>query len=300
MSDIVFCALLVFALCLIGCDRHEDPRFTPQIEGASFDGADRAWLTIKWGELLRTDDGGKSWRRTKIGENGFVQLSFIDSKRGWAVNIKGQVWRSLDGGETWAVIGKIEPPTGIVLSKAQQMHFTDENKGWIVDSFSVWCTEDGGANWIRCFPANKNERGIGWPHRYFQLTQRIGWIAATNGEVYQTQDGKRSWQRLSLAQESEFTDIFFIDERTGWLTGEPDGGIYKTDDGGKTWNAVLKQTSNNNIGVDSIYFLNKSEGWAVGRVYPEDVTQQATRGVVLHTTDGGANWQTVPVGEGEL
>lgn len=300
MSHALFSVLLVLALSLVGCGSHEDPRFTPQIEGASFNGPDSAWLTIKWGELLRTNDGGKSWQRAKPGENGLVQVSCIDSKHGYAVDLRGVVWRSLDGGATWLIVGKIQPPADTVLGKPQQMHFYDERSGWIIDSFSVWCTEDGAASWTRCFPANQKERRIGQPLRYFQVSREVAWVAATNGKVYYTQDGRRSWQVLSLAQTTDFWGIFFIDESTGWLSGEPDGGIYKTEDGGKTWNVVLKQTPGNNIGARSIYFLNKNEGWAVGRIYPADVTREPTRGVVLKTTDGGGHWQEIPVSKDEL
>jgi photosystem II stability/assembly factor-like uncharacterized protein len=300
MSDVLFSVLLVLVLSLVGCGHHEDPRFTPQIEGASFNGPDSAWLTIKSGELLRTTDGGNSWQRAKTGETGFVQVTFIDPKLGYSVDISGGVWRSVDSGETWVMIGKIEPPEDTVVGKPQQMHFFDERKGWIVDSFSVWCTEDGGRKWTRCFPTNENERALAQPLRSFQVTQQVAWIAATNGRVYRTQDGRRSWQEKLLAQTTDFRDVYFIDESTGWLAGEPNGGIYKTQDGGETWNVVLKQASGNNIGVQSIYFLNKNDGWAVGRAYPEDVTREPTHGVVLRTTDGGDHWQPINFNHGEL
>jgi hypothetical protein len=43
-----------------------------------------------------------------------------------------------------------------------------------------------------------------------------------------------------------------------------------------------------------------TEGWAVGRIYPGDVTLEPTRGVVLKTTDGGGHWQEIPVSQDEL
>jgi photosystem II stability/assembly factor-like uncharacterized protein len=300
--DKVFLFLIGLTPLLLGaCGTSGDnPRFSPQIVGASFSGSDSAWISIKWGELSRTNDGGKSWHKAKPGEDGFVQVYFLDAMRGYAADLHRGIWRSVDGGETWIKAGKIEPPADTAIGKPQQMYFSDEQNGWVVDSFSVWCTQDGGVKWSRCFPTNTNVPPETQPLRSFEVSPKVAWVSATNGKAYRTQDGRQSWQEKSAGGKTDFRDVFFIDEQNGWLAGEPHGGIYKTEDGGETWKLVLDQDSRNNIGIRSLHFLNKNDGWAAGRAYPADVTRESTRGVVFRTADGGRSWQPVTIADEDL
>lgn len=301
MVKIFLCALLLINSGSIACQgSRTSPETTPQIEGASFIGSDRAWLTTINGELLQTEDGGVTWKNIGTKGGGFNQVSFIDEARGWAVNEQGQVWRSNDGGQSWGMVTEIKPPADTRFYKAQQMYFADERHGWIVDSFSVWCTEDGGLAWRRCFSPTGSGLGEGQPARYFQVNSRVAWVTATNGEVYRTRDGGQTWQRQTLGKGTSFEGAFFIDEDTGWLGGWPGGGIYHTKDGGNTWQLQLRETATNNIAIDSIHFIDKAEGWAVGRVWPVQVTREPTKGLVLHTVDGGQNWRPVQLKVNEL
>lgn len=53
------------------------------------------------GLLLKTNDGGKSWKRIPLEINGFVTLvNFTDSSHGWIV-ARDQIFYSDDGGRAW-------------------------------------------------------------------------------------------------------------------------------------------------------------------------------------------------------
>lgn len=73
-------------------------------------------------------------------------------------------------------------------------------------------------------------------------------------------------------------NIFFIDEKTGWMVGEinSDGIIYKSIDGGATWKQQLRLPDNS---IDNLKFANPLVGWAIG-----------AGGLTLKTIDGGENW----------
>lgn len=285
----------LIASILVSCSHHEDPMYTRQIEGASFNGGVAAWITLKWGELLHTEDGGTVWKTSKVGDDGFEQISFVDRSKGWAVDINGQIWRTADAGQSWKAIGRIEPTPETSLTKAKQLWFVDELHGFVVDSFSLWCTNDGGLSWNRCIP---HERGKGTPQRYFQLNSTRAWVAATDGYIYRTENGGVTWEKQKIASDIDFTDIVFVDEHTGWVCGDPNGTILRTDDGGKTWKDQLRQTESN-IGLESIEFSDKKNGWAVGRIHSR-TTSEPTKGIVLHSVDGGETWITIDIGANEF
>ena len=78
--------------------------------------------------------------------------------------------------------------------------------------------------------------------------------------------------------------MFFLNENNGFVGsseyGSPyDPGIYKTTDGGDSWNNVLQQAPHS---IESIFFANNLVGWAVGWENP-----------IYKTVDGGDNWQVV-------
>jgi photosystem II stability/assembly factor-like uncharacterized protein len=280
---------LVLSLCLIACEGEIHREVLPQVESASFSGKITAWIVTSKNELLRTQDGGANWENipTPVGE--IKRVSFIDQRNGWAVNKHGQIWRTSNGGESWNKISKLEA-SGFRFNTPQQILFVDESHGWVIETFSIWRTEDGGASWEICFSQNNFSEMKGQPTAGFFVNPLTGWVCGTNGEIYSTKDGGKKWQLQIVSRGTDFRSIYFVDEQTGWISGWPNGGIFYTDNGGKKWQLQLKEASNNNFGIDSMYFVSKSEGWAVGRVWPENVGQQPTRATILHTTNGGKNW----------
>jgi photosystem II stability/assembly factor-like uncharacterized protein len=78
--------------------------------------------------------------------------------------------------------------------------------------------------------------------------------------------------------------IHFINPDTGWAVGWA-RLVYKTVDGGRTWQPQpLPRVAP--VNFYGVLFLNSQEGWVYGAgiYYPGP-------GVILHTTDGGQNWQ---------
>ena len=89
----------------------------------------------------------------------------------------------------------------------------------------------------------------------------------------------------------------FINKDTGWIAGvdekffrsEEYNIIYKTIDGGKTWQ---EQYHNNDgtFGFNFIRFADSLNGWALANSTGKAVTDSTTDMVLYHTTDGGTTW----------
>jgi photosystem II stability/assembly factor-like uncharacterized protein len=108
--------------------------------------------------------------------------------------------------------------------------------------------------------------------------------------VYKTTNGGNSWTNIyGLTFEfigKLWDDVFFYDANTGWIAGA-NSDIRKTTNAGANW---IVQSAPVSGSLKSIYFISPNEGWIVGGDY-DSVTGQGINGLILHTTNGGANWQ---------
>jgi len=128
----------------------------------------------------------------------------------WVGSASGGVWKSVNGGVTWEPVFDDQPVASIGALAI------DPNNPDV-----VW-VGSGEAN-----PRNSVSIGEG---------------------VFKTLDGGRTWQRLGLEKTERVSRIILhpTDPRVAWVAamgqvwGEnPERGVYKTEDGGKTWRRVL-------------------------------------------------------------
>ncbi|RPI14801.1 MAG: T9SS C-terminal target domain-containing protein [Ignavibacteriae bacterium] len=97
-----------------------------------------------------------------------------------------------------------------------------------------------------------------------------------------------TWQYIQSSTTSQITDIFFIDDKTGWATHSGNGGM-RTIDGGFNWTNNIFNDSNFNTVYNGVFFINQNTGWEVGGALQ-----------IRKTTNGGVNWfkQTPPTAAG--
>lgn len=107
-------------------------------------------------------------------------------------------------------------------------------------------------------------------------------------DVLETKDGGRTWRRLL---NGGFGPRFrrgrvFVSPLKGWSIVEdcwPHRRIYFTQDGGRTWRLSYAAIGRVEPILFGIQVVSESEIWVVG-------TES------FHTTDGGRNWERVPIG----
>lgn len=93
------------------------------------------------------------------------------------------------------------------------------------------------------------------------------------------------WIRQPVPVKTNFKNCFFINNNTGWISGES-GTIIKTTNSGLNWNF---QPTNVTSDIQSIFFINERLGWAITyEVMPDSNSFLGTR--ILKTTDGGNSW----------
>jgi len=250
-------------------------------------GPDSIWVVTVSGELLQISKQGEH-RKANIESGAVSVVTFIDSVHGWVADRKSRVWSTSDEGNSWQLVSA-SPEKDKDFYLPQQLIFVDELHGWLVGISMVWRTADGGRTWQERFSVGSNsEERIGRLYRGAFVGPESGWLASSGGVVIQTNDGGTSWKTLTpVAERMDLHGVFFSDEKTGWLIGRPDGGIYSTKDSGKTWRGEF--TAVEGTYLNSVHFVNRNEGCAVGLT----VKNQDREGLVLHSLDGGDKWAQV-------
>jgi len=260
------------------------------------------WVSGEHATILKTTDGGKTWR-AQIGgdpngpEKPIRQLRFLDLRHGWAVSDDSpqRLLRTLDG-ENWEQIGQgLAPGSGFV-----DYAFTSVRHGIALggNMGGFFATNDGGRHWQHVGPCQITVRIQGlaqtqdcYPLKLQMLTANSGLAItswrnpeapnSTSLAVFRTDNGGQSWTYVvPTFHEGGDVDIFFIDLEHGVAVFNNDK-TYVTTDGGKNWHALLSGAADTN--TSRLRFADPEIGWSVGEKYP---------GLELsYTTDGGQHWK---------
>ncbi len=234
-------------------------------------------LPLTRGVLLRTEDGGRSWKRIGGLLPGLKDLCFWDGKQGVAVCepsplVPSGVLKTSDAGRSWHPVpgpperwtrvlrlaqGKallLGPNATAVLEKGRRIRPLPHP--WSNQSFLTWAVD---------------ERG------------RL-WAAGTGGLVAFSSDLGRSWRPVDLGPGAQAMDILSIAtwKQKIWLAGAPGGIGFFSPDGGHSWERFTLPSP---LPVYDLKFVDARRGWAVGPL-----------GHVWNTSDGGRSWRTVHSG----
>ncbi len=91
----------------------------------------------------------------------------------------------------------------------------------------------------------------------------------------------QEWRKVTSASYGSLSDVFFINENTGWMVGSK-GVISKTTDGGNNWFSPLSEEKNIPNTLYSVDFFDENNGYFGG-----------SKNLLLKTTDGGSTVDTV-------
>lgn len=232
----------------------------------------------------------------------------------------GGVWKTTDAGHTWRNISDGAFATGSI--GAIEVAESDPNviyvgtgsaaiRSNVIQGRGVYKSSDGGTTWT--FVGLREVGQIG-AIRVHPRNPDIAFVAAVgqpfgpNPErgVFRTRDGGRSWQKVlyinertgavSLAMDPSDPDVLYAGawraERKPWtiISGGPaqECGIYKTTDGGDTWNKLSRGLPQKLIGkVDiDVSRANPRRVYAIMEAPPGE-------GGVYRSEDAGATWTLI-------
>ena len=262
--------------------------------------------------IVHTVDGGRTWKELSASSTHAVEPScaFLNPKAGWIsyMNSGGEdvAKRTVDGGKHWETYN----------NGGQFIKFFTEREGYGYGSCKTerQCllrTTDGGRSWTESWLPE-----IKFVDNAFFLNSKTGWIAGMNGEeefVLRTVDGGVHWEAAKVDAGpgvANIRDVFFLDDRRGWLISwafNDDGTrLFKTQDGGKTWEADDDGSfQGKRKWLSQVRFLDSKVGFAFNSVDTSNGAPEPVPGTdgylqmsfvnwdqnnLLYTGDGGQHW----------
>jgi len=204
----------------------------------------------------------------------FTDLHMFDDMRGWGIEFAGHIVHTIDGGRTWQ---DVTPPQrlqfiagGFFALNADTAWATPiyDRQDLDTNGVTIWHTGDGGKTWNAGPPPCLNgECGysadvraqVYYPRTLQFVDAKTGWLLVVVDQLtmqnryrlYQTLDGGVTWNFImdnltgpvaSIARGIAFTDAhagwFGVSQVGGAEEPNPDWYLYKTMDGGHTWDTV--------------------------------------------------------------
>ncbi len=141
-----------------------------QLSSIRFANENIGWIATAGTAILKTSDGGATWREQVVPGTGRVAISFVDSQHGWAVMSKGAstsyklgskfgpesvVLLTHDGGESWHKLLGLKS-NSINRAWIADIFFLDRSHGWAVGADGLFLVSiDGGRHWKRAYPQTR-------------------------------------------------------------------------------------------------------------------------------------------------
>ena len=283
-----------------------------QLTSIYFTDTNTGWAVGEFGTVVKTRDGGESWQLIEIPwQNSLTDLHFPTPADGVIVGENGLILKSVDGGESWSQ-KEIR-----FTNNLRRVLFRNRDEGWAIgEKGLILHTADAGESWQQQVSNSSVElKGLAL------IDDSTLCVTGKNKTLLLTHDRGASWQAmapagLSASYTYHFNDVYFLDNKTGWIGGQQiisdyliNALILKTTDGGRSWRerkilySSYKDYSTSVKGngarsIEQIHFTDPANGLFLhsARATPDS---KLSHNGPFFTSDSGANWQCLLPGHSE-
>ena len=235
----------------------------------------------------------------------------------YAATAGGGVWKSSDGGATFVpIFDDYVQSIGVVKldpKDPDQTIWVGTGETWTRNSVSIgdglYKSTDGGSNWKEIPGFENSERiasiAINPENTDIVYVGVLGalWSDSEDRGVYKTTDGGKSWNKILYVNKSTGAADVIMDpkdpnvlytsmwefRRTAWgfNSGGENSALYKTTDGGKTWNKIHNGFPAGKLGRIAVEIAPSD----TNIIYAVLETEDKTKNGLWKSTDAGASWE---------
>lgn len=245
----------------------------------------QGWAAGGRGSLLRTIDGGETWRAERRPvEDDLLDVYFADAETGWLLceraiynqksdeDARSYLLHTTDGGKKWTRVDVGDEITA--AARLIRMLFIDANNGWVFGETGIlFRTRDAGETWQQEQITTRNLL-LGGASLDKQETH--AWLVGAGGAVLRTTDGGGTWREIFLRDEDEARSA--RTQAAGEQSVSSSAVASRNPDAPNTKALIAPR-------LYSVSFVDARRGWAVGG-----------RGAIWTTTNGGGTWRRQPSG----
>ncbi len=206
----------------------------------------------------------------KMAERGLLLSVAAAGKRLVAVGERGHILISDDNGASWR---QMQAPVSVTLTAVR---FPTPLKGWALGhSGVVLHSDDAGETWVKQLDGRQAAQLV---------LDGLKAKAATGQDTPEGQESSMAAaeQLLGDGTDKPFLDLYFQDERNGFIVGAYNL-IFRTEDGGRSWQPWMDRVENPR-GLH-LYGIQ-----AVGR----DLCVAGEQGLLLRSKDRGQSFKALP------
>jgi photosystem II stability/assembly factor-like uncharacterized protein len=244
-------------------------------ESGSFRTIDFVNDQIGWiagdGTLLKTEDGGETWKSFPQHENWRdPKIDFVSETIGWCVRSywdktenmnKNTIIKTLDGGQTWFIQKEFKNNSHSRFVSGTIYAVNDSNVYAVGDV--ILKTSDGGTSWVDVSPnmINRQLNSIWFFNNDTGIVSgRFNDGNTVNGILLRTIDGGMNWEEKNISDFDNISDLQFIDNTTGYFLAQKAnyGGYFLC----RTSNTLNSWSKRAEL-IHSYCFLNKNTVVAV-------------------------------------
>lgn len=255
---------------------------------------------------------GPAWASGRISD---FAVNPRDHSEIYAAVSAGNIWKSTNNGTTWSPIFdsygaysigclKMDPTNPFVIWAGTGENNHQRQLGY---GDGIYKTEDGGASWKNM--GLKNSRHIGMiaidPRNsdiVYVAAEGSIWGPGGDRGLYKTADGGKNWKKILEISENTGVNIVILDPRNPdviyatseqrrrhvftKIGGGPESAVYKSKDGGITFDKIMSGLPAGNIG---------GMGMAISPVNPDILyiimEAEGESGGFYRSTNRGASWE---------
>lgn len=218
-------------------------------------------------QSVKTLDGGVTWQNMQMPfyADNATAGHFITDKNGYYI-IGNDIYLTTDGGTAW------KKSNTDSSSPIRSAYFFNPLEGFYFTDANYFRTTDGGTTWDKLAPAPPGTPPVSIA---FADAQHGFAVFGNSSLIYTTSDIATTWTPKLIGLPGErLSALCFVDAQNGYAGGS-DGILYRTADGGATWQVDLNPAHDQ---ISAITFRDSNNGFMLSGNY------------VFQTVDAGATW----------